>query len=255
MLAGMEIPLEAERIPLRTSAPPAVRASGDAEPPKPRLSDSLRSELAKKLAEPMPAESPAPTNRLPVEEPQPVEPVHRLPNEEAFEPPQPTDVLDRALFPVRALVPELGFYVAVTAGWFLGVVPLLPMWWRSPEVVASLPGALGVFYLVKWMFQIFGGGYKLTRREILRIIPGPIPDPDPIDLTAIAEVTVERTPAELLMFVGRIRITFERDTLPPEVLGPVSWPRRRAQRIREAIEAARSGHVIVGQGTANSADS
>lgn len=222
-----EIPIEAERILLRTSPPP-VQPKLDLEPPKNRISDALRPAEAPKV------ESPPPKNRL-------VEPVV-IPSQSKLSTDEST--IDRAHFPLRALLPETGLLTAVTCGWLMGVIPWLPNWWQSPEVIASVPGAYGLFLAVKWLFHLIGGGYRLTNRQILRVIPGPIPDPDPIDLTMVATVDVEQSTAERFLFVGRIRVTFERDALPPEILGPVGWPSRRAKRIREAMEAARGGSVV-----------
>lgn len=223
-------PIEAERILLRTTTPSFPgRAPAEAEPSKNRISEALR-----------PAEMPQPDarpiyNRL-------AELAANLPNESR--PTNSDEFVESTRFPMRAMLPEAAILAAIAIGWLWAIVPFLPPWWQSPEVMMSIPGAYGLFLTVKWLFLLVGGGYQLTARQILRVNPGPIPDPDPIELATIAAVAVEQSWMDRLLFVGRIRLIFERDSMPALTLGPIGLPKRRAQKIQEAVAAARGGNVI-----------
>jgi hypothetical protein len=233
-----ELPLEPERIALRSSLPkpPSLDPlpgfpSYDTEIELPRNSYAnlaAKPEPITKLAEPTKVD--LPKNRI-------AEPVA------AATPAEPEN-LDIAYFPTRAMLPELTALALVGAAWIMGVMPLLPAWWQSWEVYASVPGAHGAFVLVQWLFRVIGGGYRLTRKQLFRVHAGPMANPEPLDLATIAHVKVDATILEMCLAVGRIRITFERDVHPEVVLGPVGWPRRRAMRIEEAAELAREGSVV-----------
>ena len=86
----------------------------------------------------------------------------------------------------------------------------------------------------------------LMPQQLLRTEPKPFRSPEPIELKTIAEVAVEQSPLEWIMFAGKLRLKFERDTQAEVVLGPVSMPKRRAKLIQEAIDggakAASSRH-------------
>ncbi len=155
-----------------------------------------------------------------------------------------SDNLDVAYFPTRAMLPELTALLLISAGWIMGVMPLLSAWWQSWEVYASVPGAYGAFVLVQWLFRVIGGGYRLTNKQLFRVHAGPMANPEPLDLATIAEVKVDASMLEKCLFVGRVRLTFQRDMHPEVVLGPISWPRRRAMIIEEAVELARDGSVV-----------
>jgi len=224
-LSTNELPIEAERILLRTTKPLALPKPEDSI--KNRISESLRPK------ETLKSEPPPEKNRLAGIS----FPSGQLLSSVAGK------TIDRAYFPLRAWLPEAALLTLLSLGWLMGVVPNLPSWWQSWEIIALVPGTYGLYLAVKWLFQALGGGYRLTNQQILRVTPGPIPNPDPIDLAMIAGLEIEQSLLERFLFVGHIRITFERDTLPPAILGPVGWPRGRANRIREAMEAARGSTV------------
>jgi hypothetical protein len=165
---------------------------------------------------------------------------------EPADPPADRD-LDRAYFPTRAMLPELTLLGIVAVGWIMGAVPFLPERFQTWEVLASIPGAYGLFVGIRWMYRLIGGGYRLTRTQLLRVNAGPIPDPEPIDLATVASVVVEQSAMDVCLCVGAVKLTFERDAQPEIVLGPLGWPKRRAKLIQEAIEAARAGQVFGGR--------
>lgn len=233
-----ELPHEPERIALRSSLPnlpkqPAFESlpgfpAYDSQVELPRNSfDDFAAKLdsVKKVAEKAKVE--LPKKRISDPEPQ-AEPEN----------------LDMAYFPTRAMVPEFIALILVSAGWIVGVMPLLPAWWQSWEVLASVPGGYACIVFVQWLFRTMGGRYRLTKTHIHRVTAGPVADPDPLDLTTIASVKVNALLIETCLGVGCIHLTFERDVHPEVVLGPVSWPRRRAMRIEEAMELAREGSVV-----------
>jgi len=123
-------------------------------------------------------------------------------------------------------------------------MPRLPEWWQSIEVWLALPGALVSYQSVRLIYRSMAGCYGLTPGQLVQHVPGPLPDPPPIELATVASVGVVATPAERLLFVGRLRLTFERDIQPPVMLGPVGLPRRRARQLEEAIATARAGTVV-----------
>lgn len=208
--SGPEIAPEPERIALRTAPPPSAAPTPRAAPP---------------AAKPEP-----PKNRLDTSSPVPRAVKKRS---------GPTWVL----CPTRALLPSTVVIAAVSAGWILGVMPRLPAWWQSLEVWGAVPGALITYQLVRITYRLMAGCYGLTANQLVQHVPGPLPDPPPIDLATVATVSVEAAPAEMLLLVGRLKLTFERDSRPPEVLGPVGLPRRRARQLEEAIATARAGTV------------
>jgi hypothetical protein len=234
-----ELTQEPERIALRSSLPVL---------PKPPSFDPLPGFSSYDTALEMPRNSsPAPKPETPkkVAEPTKVEqPKNRIAEPDAVTKPAESENVDIAYFPTRAMLPELTAVALVSAGWFMGVMPLLPAWWQSWEVYASVPGAYASFVVVQWLFHIIGGGYRLTNKQLFRVHAGPMANPEPLDLATIANVKVEATIREVCLAVGRIRLTFERDIHPEVVLGPVGWPRRRAMRIEEAVELAREGSVV-----------
>jgi hypothetical protein len=111
-------------------------------------------------------------------------------------------------------------------------------------VYLSVPGALVLFQLVRWAFRLMAGCYALTSRQLLQRVPGPIPDPEPIELTTVASVAVEQSWGEWLLVVGRLRLTFEHDARPALILRPVGLPHRRAKLLEQAVTAAREGKVV-----------
>jgi hypothetical protein len=227
-----ELTQEPERIALRSTLPSLPKPpSFDPLPGFPSYDTAI--ELPKNPptdSKPAPQKTDSPKNRVadPTVTPEPAK----------------SENIDIAYFPTRAMLPELIALSLVIAGWVMGVMPLLPAWWRSWEVYASVPGAYGLFVLVQWLFHVVEGGYKLTNKQLFRVHAGPMTNPAPIDLAIIANVKVEATIREMCLAVGRIRLSFERETHPEIVLGPVGWPRRRAMRIEEAIELAREGSVV-----------
>lgn len=238
----METPAEPERIALRSTLPPApvkpapklhVPDLGEVVPPRNPFAD-LAPEPAKA---PVPKVEAKPTNRI-TEVAAPLPEVKTSPVSAALD-----RDLDRAYFPSRSMIPEFTLLGVVTAGWIWGVMPWLGEFWQSPEVIASVPGTYAAFLAVQWLFGIIGGGYRLTSTELLRINAGPIPDPEPIDLTRIAGVSVELGGFDWFLCVGQVRIKFERETEPDVVLGPLSWPRQRAKLIEKAVDAARESSV------------
>lgn len=229
-----EMPLEPERIALRSSLPVL---------PKPPSFDPLPGFPSYDTALEVPVAKPDQPKKLP-EPPRVEPPKNRLVETVADAKPAESENIDIAYFPTRAMLPELSALALISAGWFMGVMPLLPAWWQSWEVYASVPGAYASFVLVQWLFHVIGGGYRLTAKQLFRVHAGPMANPEPLDLATIAEVKVEATIREMCLAVGRIRLKFERDTQPEVVLGPVGWPRRRAMRIEEAAELAREGSVV-----------
>jgi hypothetical protein len=235
-----ELPHEPERIALRSSLPSMPKPPAfdplpgfpsydtEIELPRNSFADVAPKVEPKKLPEPPKVE--APKNRI-------AEPVV------AAKPAEPENI-DIAYFPTRAMLPELAALTLISAGWIMGVMPLLPAWWQSWEVYAAVPGAYGSFVLVQWLFRVIGGGYRLTKKQLFRVHAGPLANPEPLDLATIAHVKADASILEMCLAVGRIRITFERDVHPEVVLGPVGWPRRRAMRIEEAAELAREGSVV-----------
>lgn len=152
--------------------------------------------------------------------------------------------IDIAFFPTRSMLPALTALALVSAGWFMGVMPLLPPLWQSWEAYASIPGAVGCFVLIQWIFGVIGGGYRLTDTQLIRVFAGPVANPEPIDLATIRGVKAESNLLEMCLAVGRVRIAFERDVQPELVLGPIGCPRRRAIKIEQAAEAARAASVV-----------
>jgi hypothetical protein len=147
-------------------------------------------------------------------------------------------------FPTRALLPSTTVIAAASAGWILGVMPRLPEWWQSIEIWGAVPGALISYQCVRFVYRLMAGCYGLSAGELVQHVPGPLPDPPPIDLATVASVGVVATPVERLLLVGRLKLTFERDARHPEMLGPVGLPRRRAKQLDEAIATARAGTVV-----------
>lgn len=220
--AKMETPAaEPDRIALRTSAPPAAArptATPTAPKPRPEIAEAV---AAQPVAKPKPADvKPAKKDR------------------------PPPEFIDVAYYPSRLMIPETVVLTAMAVSWVLFAMPSLPAQFQTWEILASVPGAIALFQGVRWLFRVTGGGYRLTAKQILRSLPGPIPDPEPVDLASISTVAVERTPLEWVMFAGRIKLSFERDTQPALMLGPVSWSGRRAEMLRKAIDSARSGNVV-----------
>ncbi len=229
-----EMPLEPERIALRSSLPslpkpPSLEPlpgfpsyDANVESPRSSFADLLpKLDPAMRTAEPTTASEPESR----------VEPVA-------------SENLDIAYFPTRAMLPELTALSLISAGWILGVMPLLSAWWQSWEVYSSVPGAYGAYVLVQWLFRVIGGGYRLTHKQLFRVHAGPMANPEPLELASIANVKVDASILEKCLFVGRLRLTFERDVHSEVVLGPISWPRRRAMTIEEAVELARDGSVV-----------
>jgi hypothetical protein len=101
-----------------------------------------------------------------------------------------------------------------------------------------------LFQLVRWCFRALGGGYRVTKTQLLRTNPGPIPNPAPIELQNISGIKVEQTTWQWLMFAGTLRLNFERDLHPVLMLGPVNLPRRRARLLQQAIDGTRESQVI-----------
>ncbi len=229
-----EMPLEPERIALRSSLPSL---------PKPPSLEPLTGFPSYDTGVEVPRSSFA--DLLPKLDPvkKPAEPAKGAEPESRVEP-VASENLDIAYFPTRAMLPELTALGLIIAGWIMGVMPLLSAWWQSWEVYASVPGAYGAFVLVQWLFRVIGGGYRLTNKQLFRVHAGPMANPDPLDLATIAEVKVDASMLEKCLFVGRVRLTFQRDVHPEVVLGPISWPRRRAMTIEEAVELARDGSVV-----------
>ncbi|MBX7102810.1 MAG: hypothetical protein K1X57_01935 [Gemmataceae bacterium] len=256
-----DLPPEPERIALRSSLPPSpakaaapklqVPELGEVLPPRNPFAD-LTAEPPRKL-EPRPEVKPEPKPEPKVEPKVEAKPKSRLPKEEPAPAPAVLTVIesdadvDRVYFPSRSMLPEITLCGIVCAGWLYGVMPMLSEFWQSPEVFASVPGAACLFVFVQWLYGIIGGGYRLTKTQLLRINAGPIPDPEPVELARLATVTVEQSGLDWWLAVGQVRLKFERDTDADIVLGPISWPKRRAKIIEDAARAAREGTVVGGR--------
>jgi hypothetical protein len=283
MLAELEKLPEPERIALRTSAPvrrdPAApemdleTSAGDPKPPDSSkwlagfendLIDLAAKESQKvekaAPAKPTPASFPSGTtlpeidkkNRL-ADVPKPVVPIQsKVKPAEKQAPVKPAEgvrPLDLPGYPARIIVPETIAMMVVMAGWMMYAVQWMPTKLQTWEMYAILPGTLAVFQSIRCAFRLTGGGYALTPKQIVRSEPKPFRSPKPIDLKTIASVTVEQSPIELVMMAGKLRIKFERDQAADVVLGPVSFPKRRAKLIQDAVNGARQGGVIAARAT------
>lgn len=219
-----ELPSETDVIALRTAAPARNAPLAKPETPAPEVKKpALPTEPRLKLSE-----SPAP----PTAEPKPESKAPK------------TGELDCARFPSRVMIPETVVMAAAGVAWVLAALQYFPSYLRHFEVYSSVPGALALFQLVRFLFREFAGGYRLTDKRIERSTAGLFPDPDPIELVNVASVRVERSVQDYILCTGSLHLTFDREGHAPVVLSPVGWPRHRAKLIEQAIEAARAGQVV-----------
>lgn len=264
--------LSTDQIPLRSDKPTPVpddaakksEAPKKQEPveklqtpePKPvpvvnRLAKELPAELPKKpeLVEKAPPSDPKPTlvtNRIAKDLPaQPTKTAvaARLPK------PDPVSAIDGEIdvhwggYAGRDLVPSTVFCAALAAGWVLYLVPLLPAGWHWAELVYGLPGALVAFQLVRWGYRTAAFHYRVTNRRLFHHRGRLYGRAGAVDLASVATVRVQQHLVDWLLGIGRVRLTFDRDSQPPVVLEGVAQPKRLAAVIERTMRQARAGTV------------
>ncbi|MFL5329399.1 MAG: hypothetical protein ACJ8C4_10840 [Gemmataceae bacterium] len=269
---GHDAPMDAERIALKTSAPATPTSdAADKKAADARRLAQLENELID-LRKPAEAKKPLttsarleamginpaafakemPSSAAPASNPAPVKPdatKKPAPTKEVAAPveaakPAVIRDLDAAKYPTRLMGPETAIMGAAGYAWVVYAMPYLPANFQTLEIYASVPGAMFLFQLVRFCFRTLGGGYRVTKTQLLRTNPGPIRNPAPIQLHQISGIKVEQTTWQWLMFAGCLRLSFDRNVHPALLLGPVNLPRRRARLLQQAIDGTREGQVF-----------
>jgi hypothetical protein len=130
----------------------------------------------------------------------------------------------------------------VWAAWYF--LPLRDL----PLVLFTLMGTLWLVQTIRWAYRIVFYNYRLTTRRLLLDRGLLYPSGVQAELARIASVQVQTNGIEKRLGVGRIVISFEKNTPEPVVLEGVHGPTRIADLIRQTACRARENNIVAGRG-------
>src|SRR5207237_1133557 len=107
----------------------------------------------------------------------------------------------------------------------------------SVYVVVALIWAVEI---ARWAYRVMTFSYRLTNHRLLLERSFFNSARAAVELVDITSVRVDRTPVERLLGVGRLEIASQDPTSPKLVLPGLHDPDRAAERIRRAVDRARS---------------
>jgi len=198
-------------------------------------------------------EAPASTDRVPLVQPTrtPTPPIDlklasRLPTEISVEAKNPTDETDVHYrgYDAAALLPSTTVLGLITVAVVMFIRPFVPE--RYIAEFTTLPLlALWAGQIVRGGYRLFKFRYRLTTQNLYRERGRLYPSDEPLDLTTVSKVEVQRTRVQFLMGVGDVIVHLDESSnrLPLDMSG-VRWPKTFAALIESTVAAAREQTVI-----------